>query len=535
MSDSPSENESSPALMERDERRIFGNVSLAVLGQATAFAAGLGCMVVTARLLGPKGYGRLTLFFMFLAVLSQVLVGWPNLGLVRFGREELGKSGKLGRTFWARTALFVASLGLAAALLFAFRTPLNEYLQLEYSAAVLLLLYIAVNEGVFLFRGVFQTVSNFRAYAVVTAGVRSLNLLLIVLAFVALAWPVNVAAIIGAHLVSISLIVLLSLTVLPWRRLLPVSLTASDVRRVFKYSWPMMAAGLSVLVVDWVDFVVIKGFRPAAELGWYAASYQPVTVLTALRIAFVSAVLPLFVSIHVEKKHEKLTWFLDEAIPQIAWVSGIGCALAMAAAELIPLILGEKFRPSVAPCQILMPGVAFSVVTALHVTLAQAVDRVRTSVIVIAILAALNVALDLILVPLPRIGILGAGAATTTAFVLSGAVFFPLLNAMPSLKGKSPGRRYVALLAFLPPLAAAIMVTRLPGTATRLVVCAAALAAGVILAKVIGIFRLTTLEKIEGVQMPRLARRIVRKFYGVLGSAGQAGTGNRSDDSDPRD
>lgn len=520
MSDSRSENESrlGSALIARDERRIFGHVGLAVLGQAAAFVAGFGCMVATARLLGPKGYGRLTLFFMFLAVLSQVLVGWPNLGLVRFGREELGKTGGLGRAFWARMALFAVSLLVAAGLLFAFRTPVNAYLNINYSAAVLLLLYIGANEAVFLFRGVFQTVSNFKAYALATAGVRWLNLILILLAFVALAWPVSVAAVIGAHLVSISLIVLLSLALLPWRGLRPVRLSGPTLGRMFSYSWPMMVAGLSVLVVDWVDFVVIKHFCSDEKLGWYAAAYQPVAVLTALRIAFVSAVLPLFVSIHVAKKHDKLVWCLDEAVPQIAWVSAMGCAVVMGMAELIPLVLGSEFQDSVVPCQILMPGVAFSIVGALHAGLAQAVDRVRMSVMVIVVLAAVNVALDLALVPVKGIGILGAGVATTTAFLVSGCLFFPLLNAIPSLRGSLPGRRYVALLGFVPPLVAAVMATRLAVAWQRVAVCAAALVLCAALGKAVGVFRRATMGKIEGVRMPGFVRKIVQVFYAVLGA-----------------
>ena len=104
-------------LIAQDRSRLLGSVSLALFGQGAAFAFGLLCMVLTVRLLGPENYGRLAMFFLILAVLSQLLVSWPNMGLVRFGREELAERGAAAASFWARAVIFLATLLLAAGLL----------------------------------------------------------------------------------------------------------------------------------------------------------------------------------------------------------------------------------------------------------------------------------------------------------------------------------------------------------------------------------------------------------------------------------
>jgi len=503
------------AILARDQEGILGNAALAVSGQAAAFAAGLATMIVTARLLGPKGYGRVSMFFMILAVLSQVVLGWPNLGLVRFGREELGRSGVIAETFWARVFWFLVSLLAAGGALFLFRVRLAGYLQIGSTACVLLLLYVGLNETIHVMRSVFQTVSDFRAYAVATFAMRALKLPVILLVFLALALPVNPFGILVAHIASIAAVALWTILVLPWRQLLPIRLVGRAARRLFAYSWPLMLSGLSVLVVDWIDLAVIKRFHSAVEVGWYAISYQPVIVAGFLCVAFIGALQPLLVSLALEQRYNTLIWYLDDALPQIAWAAGMGCVLWAGLAEAIPLVLGEAYRESVLPCQVLMPGLAFSIVAALHAALAQAVDRVRISVFVATTLAVLNILLDIVLVP--RIGILGAGVATTASFALSGLLYFPLINSIGRTRGNAPRRRYGTLAGLVPPLAFAVIAVAVERTGLRLAGCLGILVVSAAVARGVGVFRLSTLEKLDKLRMPGLVRILVRLFFRVFG------------------
>jgi len=504
----------SSELLERDRSRLASHVGLSVSGQAAAFAAGLACMVLTTRLLGPAGYGRLEVFFMLVAVLSQVVVGWPNLGLVRYGREEFARRRSLAESFTARAALFAVSLMVAAALLAGLRHPLAEYLDLA-TAPRLLLLYVAFNEAFFAFGRVFQVVSRFRAYALTTVGVQGLKFLLILVAFVLLGWPATVARLIQVQIVAVGAVLALGGLALPWRSLLPLRLDLAALRRMFSYSWPLMLGGLSVLVVDWVDLAVIKEYRPAQEVGWYAVSYRPLVILAHLRVAFIGAVLPLMVSLAVERRHGSLRWFLDEGLPQVAWTVGLLCILGAALMEAIPLILGRPYGPSVVPAQVLLAGVGFSVVSALHAALLRALDRVRPTVAVGLALAGLNLVLDLWLVP--RLGTIGAATATAAAFALSGTLYFPLVNRVESLRGGAPRRRYATLFGLAGPLLLAGCVVFLPDPAWRLTACAALLLGSAGMARWAGVFRPSTLEKLEGLAMPRPARTATRWFFRILG------------------
>ena len=517
MNDLGSEGESrfGPALIARDQRGLLGNMGLAVSGQVGAFVVGFATMIITARLIGPNGYGRLAMFFMFVTVISRVVVGWPNLGLVRFGREELAHRGSMADTFWARAFLFLGAVAAATFLLMLFQRQIGNYLQIRYAPHVLLLLYIGLNEIILMSRGVFQTVSKFRAYAAVTFSARALKLPVILLAFVILALHVGVAEMIIAHVVSLAVVALWAIAALPWKQLVPLRLKAAAVRKVIGYSWPLMLAGLSMMVVGWVDFVVIKHFYSMTEVGWYAISYQPFNVIQLISIAFLGALFPLFVSLAVEKRHGTLIWYLDDVLPQIAWAVGLACTVAAGAAELAPLVLGAEFSQSVMPCQILMAGVAFSVLGTLQATMAQAVDRVRGLACILITLAVLNVALDLLLVP--RIGVPGAGVATTSALAISGLLYFPMLNSVSHIRGSAPSRRYLTLLAFVPPIAFTFVAVAFSSWALRLAACLAVLVIGAAGARMIGVFKRSTLEKIPNVRMPESVRKSLRRFYSIFG------------------
>ena len=507
-------NDLSERIISRDRASLLGNVTLAVSGQGAAFIGGLLAMIVTARLLGPDGYGRLAMFFLVLAVFSQVLVSWQNTGLVRFGREEMARSGRVRETFGAALLLFLVNLGVAAGIVFLFRERLGAYLNIGPAACLLLLIYLALNEAVQLFRALFQTISAFRAYAAAAFLIRPLNLVFIVCVFVLLAKPADAAGILKAHLASISVVLLMCAVVATRRPEAGVGVGGKkNVRRVAAYAWPLMLAGLWVLVVDWVDLALIRHYRPAVEVGWYAAAYQPLTVLGHLRIAGTAAVLPLLVSFAAAKRFATLEWSLDELLPQIAWATGIGGALAAAGVELIPLVLGAKYAPAVEPCRILMIAAACSCVAVFFEAMARAMDRVGMTVLVLAAVAATNVALDVVLIP--RIGIAGGAVATSVAFGASLAVYLSCFNRIEEL-GRATARRVWIPLGIAPPIVCAIIASNLRNGPLRAACCLAVVAAALLAARTGRVFRRETLDKLQNVRMPDMARSALHRVYRIM-------------------
>lgn len=503
------------ALSDRDQRGIFGSVGFTVAGQGAAFAAGFLCMILTTRLLGPEGYGALAVFFMALEC-GALLVSWPNLGLVRFGREELAKEGTFGRAFAARMALFAGCVVVAAALAIGFRRPLGGYLGIETGAPELMLLaYLIVNELIFALRAAFQTAGAFRAYGAVSAGVRVLNLVFIALVFVLLAKRATVGGIVAAQLASLGVVLAAALIWLPWRSMRGSVVEGAAMARTARYSWPLIFWSLASFVVNWTGLVMVKRYCPQAEVGWYAVAWQAVTVLTALQVAAVSAVTPLLMSLAVEKRYDRLTAYVEDALPQIAWGIALACVALGAAAEAIPLLLGPKYAPTVVPTQVLMAGFAFSAFASFQEALAKALDRVKATAAVMAVLAVLNVALSLALTP--RMGAVGAAVAATAAFTLSALLYAPIVESFRALHSCGSPQRCVAYSGLLAPVFLAMAALTLPTALMRLTAAAVILMVWLALARGMRVFRADTMERLRDVRMPEAARRTLALFYAYMG------------------
>lgn len=496
-------------LIAKDSRDIFGNTGRATTGQAIALAAGLVTTIITIRLLQRADYGRFALFFMLLEIISH-FISWPNLGIVRFGREEMAHSGRAAQTFWARMLLYAAGALAAAVILWTFRKPAGEYLHLEYPLHALLFLYVTLNGFVLLARSMFQTTSQFRAYAFTAAGVKICNLALILTLFLFLRLPVGPGRIIAVHIASFALVCMLCVFLLPWKLLLPIRTDLRAIRRIAAYSWPLLPAGLCAFVVNWVDLAVIRHFGKDWEVGVYAAAYQPVTILIALHVAVLGVITPLLVSLVITKRKNTLVWYLREALPQLGWLLGLGALVLALSAEFIPLVLGAAYRPAIVPCQVLIAGAAFFTFAGFQSSLVTAFDRTRAVFIVGLLTATLNVLFDLALVP--RFGILGAAVGTTAAFILSGLLYFPILNtALPA----SP-RRYLALAGLTPALLMAGIIPALPSRHLRIALCILLIGASISAARLILPRPRATLDKLDAAHLPNPARKAIRIFLHML-------------------
>jgi O-antigen/teichoic acid export membrane protein len=234
-------------------------------------------------------------------------------------------------------------------------------------------------------------------------------------------------------------------------------------------------------------------------------------MLTALQVAALGAVLPLVVSLAVEKRRDALRWYLDEGLSQAAWLLGLALTLLAAASEAIPRVFGAGYQGSVVPCQVLMAGLGLSAFAGLQAIPAQALDRNRALAIACVVLALLNLALDLCLVP--RFGILGASIATSAAFAVEVLLLVAVLNSIGELRSPRAGRRYLALLGLHPVILMAVFAANCARPGLRLLAAAALVVLWIALARLSGVFRMDTLDRMRDVRMPARALAAVRSFF----------------------
>ena len=502
-------------MIQRERRGLFGNAMVSCAGQGGVIVFGLGAMVVTTRLLGAEGYGRLTVFFMALGILSKLALGWPNLALARFGREEIKSGRGIGRVFWARTWMYAACCAGMAVVLAAAADPLNRYLGIGRGGVWILAGYAALLGGVEMLGTTFQALGRFRCMAALMASFKFLNFLLVLGFILAVARSAEAETVLRLHLVSLGLVLVFAAGGVArsgvGRPTLP---EAPTFRRMVAYAWPLVFAGIATVTVEWVDTIVLRAARPIEEVGVYGAAYQSVNVLGGVRVAVMAVLWPFIVSLAVENRHETLRRCLDETMPALAALVGVAFAAAAAGAEVMPWVFGPDFAPGVLPCQILIAAVAFTSVHALATSMANAFDRVKSVAGVWIAMGVVNLVGDLWLVP--RIGPLGAAMSTFAAFGVAAVLSLRIVNRVATLRGERPARRYLALFALAPATAIPLAHAFAGPLPWRLVAYVAIVLVWIAGVRTSGLVPRSAFDSLDEIELPRPVAVAIRVASRVL-------------------
>jgi len=501
MTQQPSDGET----LRREQRGLFHNTLAALAGQAGAMVFGLGAMAATTRLLGAGGYGRLTVFFMALGVANQLLLSWPNLAMVRFGREAMAQGQGVGPALRARARLYFAGAAVVTALVCALHAPLGAYLGLGRMGPWLLLAYALLLAPVEGLTAGFQAAGWFRCMAAVGAGVKLLNFALLGLLWLA-ARQAEPGDVLARHLVSLAVVFAVGAAVARplWRGQAAAPALA---RRMAAYAWPVTLAGLGNVVAEWAGPAVLKACRSIEDVGAYGVACQAATMTGGLRAAAAAVAWPLVMSLAAQRRDRALQWYLDDLCRAVAALTGLGLAAAAMAAEAIPWVFGPAFRLSVAPSQMLLASVGFSVIFAMTQNVASACERVRAASLATLVLAVVSLGGGALLAP--RFGPTGMAAATLAAFAVQAALGVAVANSVGSLRGAAPGRRYAALLGMAPALAVAGVGAWAPAPALRLGLMAAVVVAWTGAARWSGVIPRGALEPLRQVDLPPLAARLL--------------------------
>jgi O-antigen/teichoic acid export membrane protein len=191
-------------------------------------------------------------------------------------------------------------------------------------------------------------------------------------------------------------------------------------RELLAFGIPMMIGyELSGLILSIGDRYVIDGLVGEEPLGLYAAAYNLCQYVQALVMASLAqAVMPMYLQMYAREGVAATTAFIDRSLRTYA-IFGVPIVAGVAAVgpELLPSLASEKY----AGAAIILPWVIGGMVVDGANSMVGAGlfihRKTRTIMTIVVCSAALNIALNLILVP--RIGILGSAIATLVCYSAS--------------------------------------------------------------------------------------------------------------------
>jgi len=374
-----------------DGRRVAASTLAGLAGRAAVLALGLISVAVTTRYLGTAGYGRLALAL----ALTQLFGVLADAGLTAVVVRDLARSPErapalVGSAVALRAGLAVVAA--AAAVLAALALPYPGDVRL---AVVVLGVPLALGVLASIHLAVLQARLRAGRAALADVAGRAASLAAVVLVaaldlgFLAVA----ATAAVGAA-VTFAAMRALAARELPGR---PRADRATT-RGLLGAAAPVgIALALNELYLR-ADLLIISLSRPARELGLYALGWRVVELAATLPAVFLFAVFPVLARRGGAGEEERRA--LGRATDALLLAAvPLASGGALVAPELVRTLGGPGFADAAGPLRLLLGGAALGFLAGLlgHALIAR--DRQRPALWLNVAVLALNVSLNVVLVP----------------------------------------------------------------------------------------------------------------------------------------
>jgi O-antigen/teichoic acid export membrane protein len=259
--------------------------------------------------------------------------------------------------------------------------------------------------------------------------------------------------------------------------------------RILRYSAPFAAVGILNLVVWRQSETLLLGhFRSAEETGYFDLAYRlPQTILEFVP----GTVWPLVMAGMSEafaRDPGSIRRVIDRYYRMLFVMCAPLCLLgAVIAPRMVGVMFGENMMPAALPMQLFFLILTVSFLsTPLSMSL-YVLEKTHVNLLIYAVLAAVNVGLDLLLIP--KYGVPGAVVPVAIAIALQPLVYF--IAVRRDVPGVSIPFSFIGrcFLASASVLVAVVVLRQIPGAiglATACVVAAGALALAYRYARVLG-------------------------------------------------
>lgn len=392
-------------------RRVAANTAVQLAGKAAVMAIGLASVAVTTRYLGASSYGKLALALVFVQTFGLL----ADVGLLTVAVREMSRTPErtnqlVGAVLALRLALSLAVVPLAA--LVSLALPYDR----EVRVAILIAgasLVLGLANGALV--AVFQSRLRMGRAAVseVLGRASAFAALALVAALDLGFYAVVASAAVGAAVALVASWILVRPFATPrlgargdtWRPLLMAAL-------------PVGAALAVTEIYFRADTFIISLFRDYDEVGAYSLAYRVVELLAVLPAVVMTSVFPLLSRYLGAGGDRARASTAIDAVGDLFLAVGVPLAAGglVVAPQVIELVAGDDFAEAADPLRILLFAGALAAVSGLLGYALIAGGR-QTSALRLALVAlALNIALNLALVP--SLGIDAAAAVTVASEVV---------------------------------------------------------------------------------------------------------------------
>lgn len=177
-----------------------------------------------------------------------------------------------------------------------------------------------------------------------------------------------------------------------------------------------------------LDVLVLQGFRPLSEVGYYVVAQQIAELVMTIGTAFQTSVLPLVARSEAGERDRTSTAsvrnYLILVVVAAVANAGVGSLIILVA-------FGSEFSPAVLPMLVLLPGVCMLGLGTVISGDLRGRDRPGLSSVLAGLAAAATIGLDVVLIP--PFGVMGAAVASVIAYSTYGTLSVLALHRVADL------------------------------------------------------------------------------------------------------
>jgi O-antigen/teichoic acid export membrane protein len=194
-------------------------------------------------------------------------------------------------------------------------------------------------------------------------------------------------------------------------------------KKILREALPLGIVAILSIVHYRVDTVILSLAKNSFDVGIYNLAYRFLDLTLAFPSFFLASIFPLM-SIYVQDR-ERFRKFLQKAFDMMALVAiPVAFGSYLAAPQIIGILGGTEFTLSILPLKVLSLALIFSYLNAIFLFTVVVANRQKIILLLSAISVSVNIALNLVLIPLYSYN--GAALATLFSEALGMVMMFLL-------------------------------------------------------------------------------------------------------------
>ena len=390
-------------MTERLASRTLRNSALVVGARALAKLAVFVVVVLLWRHLGADNYGRFATMIVYVTLVGVVAdLGMQTVFIRDASRDSTSLTRYLANLLSARLLLSLVALLILAVALRLLSLALFPY-TLAGFALLLTTSYSSLLRAVFYIRGRL----GYEAIAIVAE-----SIVLLALTLAAINRGATWDAFLWVYTASYLFTCLFAYAILRWRwhERVAVRLEPLFVRRLLLAGLPLALGFTITTVYAQLDIVLLQLFKNFQMVGWYSAANKYVDAVAWIPQSAMGVIFPAL-SLLGAKDRRRLAFAYEKSFKMLA-ILGLPLAVGLGITADSIVHFTRGFEQSIPALRILAPSVVLLFVNNAFIYTLTAINRQLDFTRLALFTLAVNVILNLALIP--PFGYLGAAAASTT-------------------------------------------------------------------------------------------------------------------------